>query len=152
MPRLAEAVLALLVSGPLVQAQNIVFTMRTHPSCPVLISSVASSRDFGFQTVSLLDDSPKAIDSMILTVVLTVGLREEVVDGGRAFVKLQPGDRKNVEVFLGRLQALRQRAQNLHLAETRAIVYVDSVDFADGTRWDDHEPLVGPGGDQPLRK
>ncbi|MBZ5576914.1 MAG: hypothetical protein LAP40_10180 [Acidobacteriia bacterium] len=152
MPRFLGTALALLFGCALAHAQHVVFTMRTHPTCPVLIASLVQSKDFGFQAVTLLDDSPKAIDSMMLTVVLTVGSREEVVDGGRVFAMLAPGDRKSVDVFLGRIQALQQRVQELRLAEARAIIYVDSVDFSDGTRWDGREPVVGPGGDVPLRK
>ena len=151
MPRFLAALLALLSAGSLAHAQRIVATMRTHPSCPVTIASVASSRDYGFQQAALRNESDKTTDSLSLTVVLTVGGQEEVVDGGRVFARLEPGSRKTVDVFLGQMQALRQRAQELKLPVARAIVFVDSVDFSDGTRWEGQQTVLGPG-DQPLRK
>ena len=144
MRRGLAAVLGLLCGSALAQAQHLVFTMRTHPNCPVVISSVASSRDFGFQTLSLLGDSDKEIESIYLTVVLTTDSQEEVVDGGRVFARLGPGERKTVDAFLGRMQALTARAKELKLPAARAIVFADSVEFTDGTRWDGREPLVEP--------
>lgn len=142
MPRWTATALALLAGCALLPAQHLIFTMRTHPNSPVVISSVTSSKDFGFQSLSLLNDSPRAIDSLMLTVVLTVGSREEVVDGGRVFARLAPGERKSVDAFLARLDGLRQRVQELRLAAARAIIFVDSVDFSDGTRWEGQEPVV----------
>lgn len=148
MQRFLATVLGLLCGCALAHGQRVVFTMLTHPSSPVLIASVSPSKDFGFQSVTLLNDSGKAIESMSLKVVLaTPGMREELVDGGRVFAKLEPGDRKSVEVFLGRIQALAQRARELRQDAARAIVSVESVDFSDGTRWDGQEPMV----DIPMR-
>jgi hypothetical protein len=132
-----------LVSGcVMVHAQHIVFTMRTHPSCPVVITSVSPSKEFGFEQVTLLDDSAKPIDSMELRVVLATDSQEEVVDGGRVFAKLAPGERKSIDVFLGQIRALTQRARELGQTEARAVVYVESVEFPDGTEWDGTEPVV----------
>ena len=142
MRRSLGAILALVSSCVMAHAQHIVFTMRTHPSCPVVITSVSPSKEFGFEQVTLLDDSGKPIDSMELRVVLATDSREEVVDGGRLFAKLAPGERKSVDTFLGRIRALTQRAQELRQTEARAIVYVESVEFSDGTRWDGTEPVV----------
>ena len=142
MPRFLGFLLAFACGCPLASAQHLVFTMRTHPACPVLISSVVSSKDFGFQSLSVLDDSGRGVASVRLTVVLSTGLDEEVVDVGRAFVDLEPGERKAVNVFLGQRQALIGRAKELHLSVARAIVFVDSVEFADGTRWAPEEPVV----------
>lgn len=137
-------ILGLLFGCGLAHAQHIVFTMRTHPTCPVLISSLTSSNDFGFQTLALVGDSEKPIESMYLTVVLVSDSREEVVDGGRIFARLDSGERKTVDAFLGRIQALTERAKEWKLPLARAIVYVDSVEFADGTRWDAREVVLEP--------
>ena len=142
MRRLASAFLLLISFGALAEAQRLVFTMRTHPTCPVWITSTTQSKDYGIQTVTFASDSDKEIASVLLTVVLTIGEQEEVVDGGRAFVMLQPGERKDTDVFLGRIPALTRRAKELKQDVARAIVFVDSVDFADGTRWDPHVQVV----------
>src|SRR6516225_2002422 len=142
MRRSLGAILALVSSCVMAHAQHIVFTMRTHPSCPVVITSVSPSKEFAFEQVTLLDDSGKPIDSMELRVVLATDSREEVVDGGRVFAKLAPGERKSVDIFLGQIRALTERAKELRQTEARAIVYVESVEFSDGTRWDGTEPVV----------
>jgi hypothetical protein len=142
MRRSLGAVFGLVSGCVMAHAQHIVFTMRTHTSCPVVITSVSPSKEFGFDQVTLLDDSGKPIDSMELRVVLATDSREEVVDGGRVFAKLAPGERKSIPTFLGQIRALTQRAQELRQTEVRAIVYVESVEFSDGSEWAGTEPVV----------
>ena len=142
MRRFLCPLLGVLFGCTLAQAQHLVFTMRTFPTCPVLISSIESSPEYGFQSLSVLDDSGKGIASIRLSVVLTLGSDEQVVDGGTVYVNLQPGDHKDIDVFLGQRRSLMQAAQELHLSVARAIVFVESVDFADGTRWDPGAPAV----------
>jgi hypothetical protein len=57
---------------------------------------------------------------------------------------LEPGERKDMNVFLGRMAALTRRAKELKQDVARAIVFIDFVDFTDGTRWDPHEVVGGP--------
>lgn len=142
MQRFLGTVLGLWFGCALAHGQHVVFTMRTHPTCPIVISSVTQSKEFGFQAVMVTADSAKPIESMNLTVVLATGEREEVVDGGHIFAKLNPGERKSVDVFLGRIRALTQRAKELRQQTARAIVFVESVEFSDGTRWDARETVV----------
>jgi hypothetical protein len=144
MRRVVSAFLLLISFGALAEAQRLVFTMRTHPTCPVWITSTTQSKDYGFQTLTFASDSDKAVASVNLTVVLTYGEQEEVVDGNRVYVGLESGERKEMNVFLGRMPALTQRAKELKQDVARAIVFVDSVDFADGTRWDPREIVGGP--------
>ena len=142
--RADNILVGILLLPAIAHGQHLVFTMLTHPTCPLVMASISSSRDFGFQSVALRNDSGKAIESIRLRVVLaTPRGRDEWVDGGRVFARLEPGDRKEVEVFLGRTQALSQRARELKLGVGRAIVMVESADFSDGTRWTDEEPVVG---------
>ncbi|HLK51743.1 MAG TPA: hypothetical protein VKT49_26560 [Bryobacteraceae bacterium] len=126
--------------------QHVVFTMLTPATCPVVISSVSSSRDFGFQSLMLLNDSAKSIDSIRFKVVLAAS-RDQVADGGHVFARLEPGDKKMVDVFLGRRPALVQLARELKLQVARAIVTVEAVDFADGTQWTGDPPIE----DLPIR-
>lgn len=130
------AALGLLLGSSQAYPQHVFFTMLTPASSPLVISSVASSRDFGFQSLTLTNDSDKAIESVRLKVVLTVPKSsDEWVDGGRVFVHLEPGARQQIDAFLGRIRALTQRARELKLNLARAIVTVESVDFSDGTQW-----------------
>ena len=136
MRRILSSVLSVVIGCALAQAQHLVFTMRTFPTCPVVISSIESSPEYGFQSLHLLDDSNKAIASIRLSVAIARDPDEEVVDGGTIYVNLKPGDRKSIDVFLGQIRSLTEKAKELHLTVARAIVYVETVDFADGTRWD----------------
>lgn len=123
--------------------QRLVFTMVTPGTCPLVISAVASSPDYGFQALTILNDSDRAVESIRFKVVLTtVARKDEVADGGHVFVKLEPGDKKSVDVFLGRRSALTQLARELKLHIARAIVTVEAVDFADGTQWTGDPPAV----------
>jgi|SRR5581483_11368386 len=133
----------------LAYGQRVVFTMITPASSPLVIASVASSHDYGFQSLTLLNDSDKVVES----VRFRVTMKDEVVDGGQVFAKLEPGDRKSVDVFLGRMTALTQRARELKIEIARAIVTVESVDFADGTQWSGDQPLRDvPIGPKPIPK
>jgi hypothetical protein len=127
--------------------QHVVFTMVTPGSCPVVISSVSSSRDYGFQSLTLLNDSDKGIASILFRVTMN----GEVVDGGQVFAMLEPGEKKTIDVFLGRMTALTQRARELKLGVARAIVTVESVDYTDGAQWTEDRRGDVPLLDQPVR-
>jgi hypothetical protein len=141
--RVWVAALGFLLASVAAHGQRLVFTMVTPATCPLVISSVSSSPDYGFQALTILNDSDRPVESIRFKVVLTaVARRDEVADGGHVFVKLDPGDKKNVDVFLGRRSALSQLARELKLDIARAIVTVEAVDFSDGTQWTGDPPAV----------
>ena len=135
--------LGLVLASAAAQGQHLVFTMVTPATCPLVISAVSSSQDFGFQSLTILNDSDQAVESIRFKVVLTaVARRDEVADGGHVFVKLEPGEKQSVDVFLGRRRALTQLAKELKLEVARAIVTVEAVEFSDGTQWTGDPPSV----------
>ena len=138
--RLSAAALGCVLLAVAAQAQHLVFTMVTQATCPLVISAVSSSRDFGFQSLTLLNDSSKTVESVRFKVVLAAS-RDEVADGGHVFARLEPGEKKMVDVFLGRRLALAQLARELKRDVVRAIITVEAVDFADGTQWTGDPPL-----------
>ena len=140
------AALGGIVAAMAAHGQHLVFTMVTPASCPIVISSVASSRDFGFQSLTLLNDSNKTIESIRFKVSFAAA-RDQVADGGHVFAKLEPGEKKSVDVFLGRRTALVQVARELKLDIARAIVTVEAVDYVDGTQWTGDPPIE----DLPIR-
>lgn len=142
--KLRSLALGFFLSALAAHGQHLVFTMVTPATAPLTISSVASSRDYGFQSLTLLNDSDKIIESVLFRVTIN----GELVDGGRVFAPLEPGETKTVNVFLGRMTALIQRARELKLEIARAIVTVDSVDFSDGVPWNADGPPVR---DNPIR-
>ena len=141
--RVCVAAIGLVLASAAAQGQHLVFTMVTPATCPLVITSVSSSRDFGFQSLTILNDSDKTVESILFKVVLvSIPTREEAVDGGHIYAKIEPGDRKSVDVFLGRMQALTQRARELKMQVARAIVTVEAVDFSDGAQWTGDPPNV----------
>jgi hypothetical protein len=135
---LRSAALGFLLSAVAAHGQHLVFTMVTPASAPLMISAVSSSRDYGFQSLTLVNDSDKTIESVLFRVTIN----GEVVDGGRVFAALEPGEIKSINVFLGRMTALIQRARELRVGVARAIVTVDSVDFSNGIQWTrDEQPV-----------
>ena len=145
MRRSLGAILALVSGCVMAHAQHIVFTMRTHlkeKHGAAHLPADLAVEDWGVTYDQIEPHYWYAEQVMELRVVLATDSREEVVDGGRVFAKLAPGERKSVDTFLGQIRALTERAQELRQTEARAIVYVESVEFSDGTQWAGTEPVV----------
>lgn len=156
MRQLPVALIALLLGAAWADTERVVFTTRTPWESPVLISDPVTSKEFGFQSVTLRNTSSKSIAALDLKVVLlppeTVG--EEIeVDGGRVRVPLEAGQSKKIDVYLGQIKALEQKARSLRLDAAVTVLSVASADFADGTRWNGDEavsPIDAPA-DSPVR-
>jgi hypothetical protein len=139
----ARALLPLLLAGTAAYAQHLVFTTVTPGTSPVWISSPERSKDFGYQSLEILNDSDNAISSVQLKVTFSAGdSAEEVVDTGHVYVSLEPGERKRPDVFLGRIDALSEKLRSLRQPVAWVKVTVDSVEFADGSKWDANAPIV----------
>jgi hypothetical protein len=133
----------MLVAAAAAHAQHLVFTTVTPGTSPVWISSPEQSKDFGFQTLEILNDSDNAIESVHLKVMFSVNdSPEELVDSGHVYISLEPGDRKRLDVFLGRIEALNQKLREMRQQVAWVKVTVESVEFADGSRWDPDAPVV----------
>jgi hypothetical protein len=141
MRHLTDALIVLLLCTALVctawaDAEGVIFTTRTAWASPVLISSPLASKDFGFQSVILRNTSTKIIEVLDLRAVLSIAESvEEEVDGGRIHVSLEPGQSKRIDVYLGPIRALQQKAHSLRLDAALTVLSVSSADFSDGTRW-----------------
>ena len=61
---------------------------------------------------------------------------EETVDSGHVYVSLDPGERKRLDVFLGRIEALEQKLREMREQVAWVKITVESVEFADGSQWD----------------
>jgi hypothetical protein len=143
MRRFLHIFAGLLFAGVLAHAQHIYFTTLTPPTCPVVIEALTHSKDFGFQAAVFHNDSSQAVESVHLKVTLSsASTQEQIVDSGHIYIAIEPGDRKSQDVFLGRMQALNQRVKFDHLDVARAMISVESVEFADGSRWNVDGPVV----------
>lgn len=148
LPVLPAALIALLACAIAAEADRVLFTTRTPWTSPVLVSDPAASKEFGFKSVVVRNTSSKAVETVDLRVVLrTAESAEEEVDGGRIHVALEPGQSRHVDVYLGQIGALEQKARSLRLDAALTVLSVASADFADGTRWngeDTASPIDAP--------
>jgi hypothetical protein len=135
--------LALLFTAMAAHAQHLVFTTVTPGTSPVWISSPEESKDFGFQSLEILNDSDNAISSVYLKVTFSASdSPEELIDTGHVYVSLEPGERKRPDVFLGRIDALSQKLRSMGRPVAWVKITVESVEFVDGSRWDADAPTV----------
>ncbi len=123
-------------------AQNLVFTTRVHLACPVHMSAIAQTKDLGFDSVLIRNESKKAIDTVHMNVSLTTESGEEIVEKASFLVMLAPGQSKRVNVSLGHVPELTNKAHLSHWRVVQATLFVVSADFTDGTQWDGAEPYI----------
>jgi hypothetical protein len=139
----ARALVPLVFAATAAYAQQLVFTTVTPGTSPVWISAPERSKDFGFQSLEILNDSDNAISSVHLKVTFSAGdSLEELIDTGHIYVSLEPGERKRPDVFLGRIDALNQKLRSMGQPVAWVKVTVESVEFVDGSRWDVDAPRV----------
>src|ERR1700730_11267554 len=93
-------------------AQSLVFTTRVHVACPVHMSAIAQTKDLGFDSVLLRNESRKTIDTVHLNVSLVSKLGEEIVEKASFVVMLAPGQSKRVNVGMGRVPELTNKAHS----------------------------------------
>jgi hypothetical protein len=132
------------ITATLAHSEHLVFTTVVPGSSPVWISAPEKSKDFGFQSLEFLNDSNKSLQSLHLKVTFTTEAREpeEVVDGGYVYTDLEPGQQKRLDVFLGRISALSQKLRSLGREVAWVKITVETVEFADGSRWDPGAPVI----------
>ena len=134
--------IAFIVAAP-GYAEQLVFTTVTPGTSPIWISSPEQSKDFGFQSLEILNDSDNAVSSVHLKVTFSAGgSPEELVDSGHVYISLDPGEQKRLDVFLGRVAALNQKLREMRRQVAWVKVTVESVEFADGSKWDPDGPVV----------
>jgi hypothetical protein len=149
MRRLICTGLGLLFSCTLGHGQRLIFTTRTHPSCPVLVSAPSESKDYGFHAIRIRNDSRKVIAAVQLKVTIpTDNAQEEVVDSRRVPITLSPGETKRLEIHLASVQGSKQKAKALRQEIASVMLFVESAEFSDGTQWNGNEPQL----DMPVGK
>ncbi|MGD1070056.1 MAG: hypothetical protein ABSB15_07935 [Bryobacteraceae bacterium] len=145
MRRIGVALITLLLGTAVADTEHVVYTTRMTWGAPVVVSDPVTSKEFGFESVTLRNSSTQAIEALDLDVVLiTAEAVEQKVDGTRLHVSLAAGTSKRVSVYLGRVKSLQQKAHAMRLDPAVTVLTVASVDFADGTLWspDDSKPPI----------
>ena len=144
MRRFVRTGFGLLFGCMLAHGQRLIFTTRTHPSCPVLVSAPSESKDFGFHAIRIRNDSQKVIAALQLKVTIsTNNAQEEVVDSRRVPITLSAGETKRLEVHLASVQGSKQKARGLRQEIASVMLFVESAEFSDGTQWNGNEPQLG---------
>jgi hypothetical protein len=115
--------------------QEIAFTSRTYIHSPVLISSVAASKDFGFDSVTLRNDGPDTIGAIHFQIAFRTPEGDETAGERRVVVSLAPRESKRVAIGLAQIEGLRQKAESAHLASALVILTIESVEFENGSVW-----------------
>jgi hypothetical protein len=154
MRRSLTVVFLLALSAIVASAQQIAFTSRAHLTCPVAILAFDESKAFGFDSVVLRNDSEQPLDAVRLKVLFRTEAGDELVDGGRIVVHLEPKESKRVSIGLGQIVALRQKAKASRQTAALAVISVETVERSDGSVWSDSGPAQGeaPVPDIPLLK
>lgn len=142
MRRVSIALIALLAGTAAADTEHVVYTTRMTWGAPVVVSDPSTSKEFGFESVTLRNSSARAIEAMDLKVVLIAadGV-EEKVDGTRLHVSLEAGTSKRVDVYLGRVKSLQEKAHAMRLDPAVTVLTVTSVDFADGMLWNSEDSM-----------
>ena len=116
-----------------------------------------TSKEFGFESVTLHNYSTQDIRALNLKVVLvTADSLEQEVDGARIHVSLSAGTSKKIDVYLAQVKALERKAHAMRLDPAVTVMTVESVDFADGALWEEldqnNAPIDVPVDDQIRKK
>ncbi len=136
-------VLMTFVSPLAAVGQQLAFTSRADLQSPVVIDSVLSSKDFGFESVALRNEGPEAISAVHFRIVFRTEAGDEIADERRVGMNIDPHDGKTARIGLGEVTGLRQLARSRKQASALVILMVDSVEFRDGGEWKPREPQSG---------
>jgi hypothetical protein len=132
--------------------QQLAFTSRADLQSPVVIDSVLSSKEYGFESVALRNEGPDAISAVSFRIVFRTDAGDEVADERRVGVSIDPHDGKTARIDLGEVTGLRQLAKSRKQAAALVILTVESVEFRDGGEWKPKEPQSGvPSIDVPIQ-
>lgn len=141
----------LLFSGcALVSGQQIAFTSRAHIQCPLIVTSTQESKTYGFESIMLQNDEATPVRAVRFKVTLKTGAGEEITDDRRIAVDMNAHDHKRLVVDLGHIEGLKQKTKSRQQESALAILTITSVEFQDGTLWDEPDPVLGTPTDAPM--
>jgi hypothetical protein len=144
------ALLSLIV-GSSAFAQQVSFTSRTYVMSPVAIVSTDSSKEFGFESITIRNDGSRAITAVRLQIVFHSEAGDEIADERRIPVSVEARETRRFAVGMGHVEGLRQLARSRRQPAALAILTIESVEFADGSEWKQSEREQGAPIDPPTR-
>ncbi len=136
------AVLSLIVAASAF-AQQVSFTSRAYVLSPVTIISFDSSKEYGFDSVTIRNDGARAITAVHVEIMFHSEAGDEVADERRVPVDADPRDTRRFAVAMGEIEGLRQLARSRRQSSALAILTIESVEFADGSQWKQSEREQG---------
>ena len=125
---------ALLVLGPLVQAQTVDFELRSFPDSPVVFADSANTALPGVprrQLVTIKNDSKKSVAAVLFEQALANGEKTDIVAIERVSILFPAGEKRRVSV------AVADMYQKLQAGgpSGRPALSVVAVEFMDGSQW-----------------
>ncbi len=126
--------LAMAFGGLTAHAQQLAFTSRTHLLSPVVVESIQSSREYGFDSVLVKNDGAEAVLAVRFVITLHSSAGDEIADERRVSVEIASHEAKRVNTGLGHIKGLRD-LQSEKQKDGLAIISVAAVEFRDGSEW-----------------
>jgi hypothetical protein len=136
---------------PAAFGQQLAFTSRSYVQSPVVISSVEPSKEFGFDSIVLRNDSSNTIAAVHFQITFRTDAGDEIADERRVAVSLDPRDSKRLVIGLAQIEGLKQQARSRKQESGLAILTIESVEFLDGSEWKQAERDQGLPIDDPVR-
>jgi hypothetical protein len=136
------AVLSLLAASSAF-AQQVAFTSRAYVLSPVTIISFDSSKEYGFDSVTIRNDGERAIAAIHVEIMFHSEAGDEVADERRFLLDVDPRETRRFAVAIGQIEGLRQLVRSHRQSSALAILTIESVEFADGTEWKQSEREQG---------
>lgn len=142
------ALLVTTFGGLAAHAQQLAFTSRTHLLSPVVVESIQSSREYGFESILVKNDGPDAVVAVRFVITLHSSAGDEIADERRVAMEVAAHETKRVETGLGHIKGLQDRLQSERQKDGLAIISVAAVEFRDGSEW---KPPDGSNSDVPAK-
>ena len=116
-------------------AQQLAFTSRTYVQSPVIIQSVESTKDYGFEAVTLRNDGHDSIRAVHFLVMLRCASGDEVMEQRRVAADVGARESKKVVVGMGQVKGLRDHVRSRNQESGLAIITVEAIEYRDGSEW-----------------
>ena len=128
------ALLTLLVASSAF-AQHVSFSSRAYVLSPVTLVSFDSSKEYGFDSLTIRNDGAQAIVAVHVQMIFRSEAGDEVADERRVQADVDPRDTRRFAVGMGQIEGLKQLARSRGQSSALAILTIESVEFADGSEW-----------------
>jgi hypothetical protein len=124
-------------------AQHVSFTSRAYVLSPVTIVSFDSSKEYGFDSLTIRNEGAQAIVALHVQIMFHGEAGDEIAGERRVQVDVDPRDTRRLAAGMGDIEGLKQLARSRRQSSALAILTIESVEFADGSEWKQSEREQG---------